>query len=203
MALRLERLTPQTKYCLALLGALFLWIVPVSIKAPKFIILASLSGSIGTFLYAYRLAETLQIQGHSQALEKKKHKDLINYQYALEEDAIRRELYAQYFPETQQPTINQPPQLIPPAQEMPAPPTEEEESETAQMLVSLVRLSSNYGWLSASAVKRKSAAFKNCPAERVRELFYQLVAGGLGQTRGEGNKLEWAIDPNSADSSTE
>jgi hypothetical protein len=195
MVVNLKTLSPASKYCAAIGGALFLWIVPVSIKAPKMITFLSLGGAIGSFFYAYRLAETLEVQGEAQAREKLKNSELVSFQYALEEEAIKRELYLQFNPEIAEPLIAQPVEAKPAAEQIAVPKTDKEESDAAQLLMAMVRLSTNYGWLSASAVKQKSKVFRGRTPEEIRDLFLQLADGGIGQTRGDGDKLEWAISP--------
>ena len=71
-----------------------------------------------------------------------------------------------------------------------------DESNQINKYQSIISLSNRKGWLKAKDVRNCSRQFKQVPMTEIRTLFKELVELGFGETRGEGNRLEWRIIEN-------
>ncbi len=64
--------------------------------------------------------------------------------------------------------------------------------ELSDIHTKLIALSQRVGWLSAKTAKNYIWAFRKCSMDEIRSHFRELTAMGKGNTRGDGNKLEWS-----------
>lgn len=96
-----EQLTIPMRWGLCFGGSLMLWIVPVSMKAPRLAILASFVTSIGGFGYCSALSASWKDSARIERRSGSLNEELESYRFALEEESIKQQMVLQYFPQYQ------------------------------------------------------------------------------------------------------
>ena len=67
--------------------------------------------------------------------------------------------------------------------------------ELPELLAKLCQLSQQNGWITARIAKQKSRAFKDISSDEIRGYFDELLARGVGASRGTGQTMEWCLQP--------
>ena len=183
-------ITPTRKYTLIMFGCACLWLGPIALKAPRLITFVSVVGSIVGFVYCFNLADEIHSSGTTRAKRKLQNESITDYHFALEEDAIKTELYLQYNPPQPEPEQSQPSKLVEEAENRAEKPAKQDEDQAS--IKALIALSFAKGWLSATMVKQQVRIFKDVPPDQIRSIFGELTEAGIGQLRGQGRSLEWS-----------
>lgn len=89
----------SSRYCLTLAASFLLWVVPINIKAPKFVVFLSFIGSAGGFLYALALATPMSDQQWYKQQKRIQEREVLLHDFALGEMALKQALELEYFPE--------------------------------------------------------------------------------------------------------
>jgi hypothetical protein len=177
------------KFGLGLGISFLLWIVPVSVKAPRFAILLSFLGSITGFSYCFVLAGPLH-----QSLQTARKREILrdetsNYQFALEEESTKERLMAHYFPPSAQmaPAAIAQAQRKQETQQLQEEPTEEANDFEALALKFLeyvhgkgARYAEADGWFSVSRLQQhwgKNYGFNSNSFLELLQLLTQVEAG--------------------------
>lgn len=170
-----EQLSIPSRWGIVFSGSMLLWIVPISMKAPRLVVLASFVTSIGGFAHAAQLAagwkDTARVERRTANLNE----ELEAYRFALEEESIKQQMVLQYFPEA---ISNQ-----------------SEPETVAHQTLSLPQAKSNpaiesfINWLCNRAVPKASVrevqqakipALKGFKSTDIHDLFAQAVEQGYG-----------------------
>lgn len=86
------------KYGISLGLGFSLWVVPISLKAPRMVTFGSLLMSMGCFTSCWFLATPLGQSGLLARMQRQQDRELLDYQYALQEASIKEQLREQFFP---------------------------------------------------------------------------------------------------------
>jgi len=172
----------SARYAIASGISLFFWIVPISVKAPKPVILFSLIGSCGGFLYAYTLAGPLAKQIWYQQQEETQEREILLHDFALKELVMKKQLEFEYLGPAQleeeaialeqgQQNLKEAPQqkLLPDA--LP---------ESLKTIIDLVK--GNDGSMTQRDLARKT----KLKADQIQAAFKELQSRGYGNITSDG-----------------
>lgn len=76
--------------------SVLLWVIPITINAPSLIVFLCLIASIGGFLYSAQVAGIWKDTDRRESKQRLQDEEIHNFTLALEEQAIKGELLAQY-----------------------------------------------------------------------------------------------------------
>jgi len=173
-------LTPR--YVIALSASFLFWLVPINIKAPKFVIFLGFVASGCGYLYAFCIATPLSDQQWYNANKRQQERDIMTHDLALEQLAAEEALKLQYFGaaeleeeaialEQQQQTLQESPQqkLLPDA--LP---------ESLKTIIDLVK--GNDGSMTQRDLARKT----KLKADQIQAAFKELQSRGYGNITSDG-----------------
>lgn len=177
-------LSLTSKYSLILAGSVFLWMGPVTVKAPRMVILASFLGSITGFGYCYRMADAVDLEGQLRKKRKVQRMEVINYQFALEEQVMKSQLEARFLvPQVVEVPVKSaepPPQSLPQKQVSIPPERLKVLSELPEHLILILECAiENEAGITARQATR--ALSNKYSAEEIKAFFQELQSLELGE----------------------
>lgn len=173
-----------SKYSLIFAGSVLLWLGPVTIKAPRLIILSSFLGSITGFAYCFRMADAVDLEGQLKRKRKVQRMEVINYQFALEEQVMKNQLEARFLvPQVVEVPVKsaEPPQSLPQKQVSIAPDRLKKLSELPEHLIALLEAAiENEAGITVRQAMRSNGLSKYS-AEEIKAFFQELQSLEFGE----------------------
>lgn len=183
-------LTPR--YTLSLTASFLLWIVPINVKAPKFVTFLSFLASGCGYLYAFTLATPMSDQRWYNANKRQQERDIMLHDLSLEQLAAEEALKLQYFGAAQleeeaiavetQKVIHQGPErkLLPNA--------------LPDHLAVIARLAQDKGGtLKIRDVQRAPGLANRFKAEEIKAHFLELQSRGFGNVVSDGRSYTFQL----------
>lgn len=180
-------LTPR--YVVALSASFLFWIVPINIKAPKFVVFLSFLASGCGYLYAFTIATPLSDQQWYNANKRQQERDIMLHDLSLEQLAAEEALKLQYFGsaelekeaialEQEQQNLKQAsePKLLPDA--LP---------ESLKLIIQLLK--DNGGSITQRDLARKT----KLKADQIQTLFKELQSRGYGSITSDGRTYSFRL----------
>lgn len=169
-----EQLTDPLRWGLTFGGSFLLWIVPISMKAPRLAIMASLTASIAGFAYSAKTAIAWEDSARVERKSKALNQELEDFRFSLEEVTIKEQMQLQYFPQ---------PEPEPVAQTVATKPLSLPQSKPNPAIEAFINwlLKKEVPFASVRDVQRSSIPeVKGWKADQIRELFKEAENQKLG-----------------------
>ncbi len=171
------------------------WIIPVSLAAPGLAVALSLLAAIVGFIGAAYLCEVWKDEEKNKGKRYRLNQELSAYRFGLDEIREKQRLKNLYLAPAPEPEpILEEPEIETDHAEEEQPPTNGGEA-IAQYWQVIIDYSQEKGWISAALLKANKRKFRPIKPEQIREWFLLLMNEGIGAIRGEGDRMEWCINP--------
>lgn len=183
----------SSKYCLSLAASFLLWIVPINIKAPKFVIFLSFIGSGLGFLHAFTLADSITDQQWYKRQKKIQEREILLHDIALEELALKQALEAQYFPQVE--PEKEAIELVEQQQKLANPPEPKLLTDALPDHLKLIlqAASDNGGTIKHRDAMRTKGLSNKFKAEEVKQFFIDLQNRGWGRVTSDGRSYTFTL----------
>lgn len=199
MVSSVNAINTASKYGMILAGSFGLWLIPVSIKAPRIVVMSSFVTSMAGFAYCFNLATEMGEKSRYSRLRKAQQRELTDYQFALEEAAIKEQLKLQFFPARQPQTVTVAAQALP-SQTKTVSPIEQKLEKIAALPQHLELILEcaidNNGKIAVRQAMRFPGLANKHNAEEIKAFFYELQEmelGTVGNDADNKNRLVFAV----------
>ena len=190
--------TLSLKYTVTLIGSALLWIVPVSVKAPRLMVLSSFVASIAGFSTCFAMAGAVEEEQDLGQMRKLHDRELITHKFSLEEMVAKQLMEAEYFgspvvePDyeaeaiavaVQQQLQGQPQRKqLPPETTLPL---------YLQLVIQLAQ--ANGGSISVREVMRAPGVANQFTADEIKSFFTELQQRGKGTITNDRNSTKFQL----------
>lgn len=181
-------LTPR--YALTIGASFLFWIVPINVKAPKFVTFLGFLASGCGYLYAFSLATPMSDQRWYAGNKKLQEREILLHDLAVEEMSLKQAIEAQYLGQAE----------IEPAAIAPHQTRELEPVHAPKMLPSaqipdhlkfIVELAQqSEGKVTVRQVQR---AFRQLSADQIKALFEELAKRQFGTVKSDKNSVVFEL----------
>lgn len=186
----------MSSYCLSLTFAFLLWVVPINIRAPKFVVFLSLVFSNLTFLHAFTQAGSISDQQWYQKQKKIQEREILLHDIALEELALKQALELQYFPQAE--PEKEAIELVEQQQKLANPPEPKLLTDALpDHLKAIIQAAyENGGSIKHREAMRAKGLSNKYKAEEMKTFFIDLQNRGWGRVSGDGKSYTFTLSRN-------
>jgi hypothetical protein len=178
---------------IALSASFFLWLVPINVKAPKFVVFLSFVASGCGYLYAFTLATPMSDQNWYNASKRQQEREIMTHDLALEQLAAEEALKLHYFGEAQfeekEAIAAGHPNTIDPGHEAKSLP-----SAVPDHLLQIAKLAQeNGGTIKIRDVQRAPGLANKFKADDIKAYFLELQSRGFGNVVSDGRSYTFKL----------
>lgn len=185
-------LTPR--YALTIGASFLFWIVPINVKAPKFVTFLGFLASGCGYLYAFSLATPMSDQRWYTSNKRIQEREVLMHDLALEEMSLKQAIEAQYLGQAEM----EPAAIVAAAQQhlqgqpqLRQLPSEATLPPYLQLIIQLAQ--ANGGVITVREVMRAPGVANQFSSDQVKSFFQELAERGKGTLKSERNSIKFQL----------